>query len=69
MSALGQKQTSGKVRLMSASLPKADIGTGPRLPSTQQLRQPGNIRRDPSRLVAGEANIQCYCGMISSIKL
>src|SRR5215469_2004615 len=30
MSALGQKQTLGKVRLMSALPPKADIGTQPR---------------------------------------
>src|SRR5262245_7983419 len=29
MSALGQKQTLGKVRLMSALPPKADIGTQP----------------------------------------
>ena len=29
MSALGQKQTLGKVRLMSALPPKADIGFGP----------------------------------------
>jgi hypothetical protein len=27
MSAMGQKQTLGKVQLMSALLPKADIGT------------------------------------------
>ena len=30
MSALGQKQTSAHVRVMSALPPKADIGTGPR---------------------------------------
>ena len=30
MSALGQKQTLGDLRLMSALLPKADIGTRPR---------------------------------------
>jgi hypothetical protein len=35
----------------------------------QKLRQFGDIRRDPPRLVADEASIQCYCGMISSIKL
>jgi hypothetical protein len=34
-----------------------------------QLRQLRDIRRDPPRVVAGEASIQCYCGMISSIKL
>src|SRR5215831_842914 len=34
-------------------------------PSTHQLRQLGDIRRDPPRLVTGEASVQCYCGMIS----
>jgi hypothetical protein len=38
MSALGQKQTLGIVRLMSTLPPKADIGTSVS-PSTQQLRQ------------------------------
>jgi hypothetical protein len=54
MSALGQKQTSDWRPLMSALPPKADIGTGTRVsPSTQQLRQLGDVRRDPPRLVAG----------------
>jgi len=34
---------------------KADIGTGTRVsPSTQQLRQPGDIGRDPPRFIARE---------------
>jgi len=52
MSALGQKQTLQHVRAMSALPPKADIGDPARVsPSTQQLRQPGDIRRNPPRLV------------------
>jgi hypothetical protein len=34
--------------------PKADIETGPLSASTRQLRQLGDIRRDPPRLVFGE---------------
>jgi hypothetical protein len=50
---MGQKQTLGHARAMSALPPKADIGTGPRY----QLRRTssgrlGDIRRDPPRLVA-----------------
>ena len=53
MSALGKKRTSRLVERMSALPPKADIGTGTRVsPSTQQLRQPGDIRRDPACHVA-----------------
>jgi len=40
---------------MSALPPKADIGAGTRVsPSTQQLRQLGDIARNPLRLVFGE---------------
>jgi len=39
---------------MSALPPKADIETGPLLASPQQLRQLGDIRRDPPRLVFAE---------------
>jgi hypothetical protein len=50
MSALGQKRTLECVRAMSALPPKADIGTGTRVPpATHQLRQLGDVRRDPAR--------------------
>jgi hypothetical protein len=39
---------------MSALPPKADIETGPLSPSTEQLRQLGDIRRDPPRLIFAE---------------
>ena len=51
MSALGQKQTLKRLRLMSALPPKADIEPARVVPSAHQLRQLGDIRRDPSRLV------------------
>jgi hypothetical protein len=52
MSAMGQKRTLEDFQAMSALPPKADIGTGPRM--TQQLRQLGDIRRDPPRLIFRE---------------
>jgi len=51
---LGQKQTLAHVRVMSALPPKADVGTGACIHLTQQLRQLGDIRRDPPRLIFGE---------------
>ena len=60
MSALGQKQTSGDVRLMSALPPKADIRTWPAL--VQQPRQLGDVRRDPPRLVSRQAECRHNLG-------
>jgi len=54
MSALGQKQTLQHVRAMSALPPKADIGTGRVSPSAHQLRQLGDVRHDPPRLIFAE---------------
>jgi hypothetical protein len=48
MSALGQKRTLGKVRLTSALPPKADIKLAASR-SAQQLRQLGDIHRNPPR--------------------
>jgi hypothetical protein len=48
MSALGKKQTSKRVRTMSALPPIADIKLVN--VSAQQFRQLCDIRRDPSRL-------------------
>jgi hypothetical protein len=52
MSALGQKQTLGKVRLMSALSPKADIGTGP---------------YHPRRSLAIFAASRCASSLVSSL--
>ena len=52
MSALGQKQTSARVRGMSALPPKADIGTGPyqlRRSNSGSLAMPAAIRRVTTR--------------------
>jgi hypothetical protein len=54
MSALGQKQTFHDGCPMSALPLKADIETGLLSPSTQQLRQLRDIRRDPPRLIFAE---------------
>jgi hypothetical protein len=62
MSAMGQKQTWQRILLMSALPPKADINW-PVSASTQQLRQLGDIRRDPPRLIhrrSRKASIEIY---------
>src|SRR5215472_7623464 len=46
MSALGQKQTSEHVQSMSALLPKADIGTGPRITFGATVPATWDVRRD-----------------------
>ena len=59
MSALGQKQTLGKVRLMSALPPKADIGTQPRnvcFVPIADILQRGKERRYSITLSARSSN-------------
>ena len=50
MSALGQKQTSAHVRVMSALPPKADIGTWPVPPAVLPHRPPSRLWGAPGRV-------------------
>ena len=64
MSALGQKQTSEKVRPMSALPPKADIGTQPRdvryVPKADIMRCSRNCRYS----ITSSAVASSVCGML-----
>jgi hypothetical protein len=52
MSALGQKQTLDWRPLMIRFTPKSGHQNRPALRSAEQLRQLGDVRRDPPRFIA-----------------
>ena len=56
MSALGQKQTSERVRVMSALPPKADIGTQPR-----NVRFVPKADNSPIYTIASSARQEVFC--------